>query len=311
MDIQESTARKRAKEWGADIWLTDYKELLKMEEIDAVDICLPHHLHARVAIAALEAGKHVLLEKPIATTLADADEILSVARRAGVKFMIAENVRFIPAHRLMKKLIDEGLVGRIFLARSHQGGSEIRRLMDPQNWKGTPDKCGGGVLIDSGVHRIDLFRWILGDVKAVYAWIAKQVVKLENKCEDNALLLLKFKNQAIGELDTSWTIVSPWNETVEIYGTKGTILVDLSRGLPLALYSEEMGNYWHHPRIEHSPTNWGEDSIRKEVQHFVDCILKDEEPEVKGEDGRTALEVALAAYESARTGKIVELPLSW
>ncbi len=309
----ESSAREKALEWGAEMWLTEYDKLLKMDNVDAVDICVPHHLHADMAIAAAEAGKDILLEKPIATTLRDADRIISASRKAGVKLMIAENVRFVPAHRLAKRLIDGGVIGRVFLTRSHQGGSEIKRMMDPKSWKGTPDKCGGGVLIDSGVHRLELFRWLLGEVDSVYAWTAKQVVKLEGKCEDNALVLLRFKSGAIGQLDTSWSIISPWNENIDLYGTEGTMLVDFSWGRPLRLYSKKLrgvNESWHYPMVEHSPTGWWVDSIKREVKSFVDCILEDKEPEVKGEDGRATLEIALAAYESAKTGRIIKLPLT-
>jgi len=313
VDINKAIAKQRAAEWGAEIWLTDYERLLRMDNIDAVDICVPHYLHAEIAVAAAEAGKHILLEKPIATTLNDADKIISASRKAGVKLMIAENVRFVPAHRFAKNLLDDGVIGKVFLTRSHQGGSELERMMDPKSWKGTPDRCGGGVLIDSGVHRIELFRWLLGEVENVYAWTSKQVVKLEGKCEDNVLVMLRFKNGALGQLDSSWTVVSPWNETMDLYGTDGTILIDLSWTRPLAFYSRKAksrNDAWLRPSIEHSPTDWWVNSIKRETQSFVDCILEDKEPEVKGEDGKATLEIALAAYKSARTGKVVKLPLT-
>ena len=240
VDRQQAVAREKSLEWGVETWVTDYKKLLEKETVDAVDICVPHHLHAEMAVSAAEAGKHIILEKPIATTLKDAERIISASRRAGVKLMVAENVRFVPAHKAAKRLLEEGVIGNVFLTRSHGGGSEIERLMDPNSWKGTPDKCGGGVLIDSGVHRIDLFRWFLGEVESVYAWTAKQVVKLENKSEDNALVQLRFKNGAMGQLSSSWSILSPWNESIDLYGTEGTILLDLSQGQPLAVYSKKV-----------------------------------------------------------------------
>jgi predicted dehydrogenase len=282
-----------------------------MDDIDAVDICVPHNLHGKMAVSAAEAGKHVLLEKPIATTLSDADKIISASKKTGIKLMIAENVRFVPAHQIAKRLIEDGIIGRVFLTRSHQGGSEIERMMDPKSWKGTYDKCGGGVLIDSGVHRLELFRSLLGEVDSVYAWTAKQVVKLENKAEDNALVLLRFKNGAIGQLDSSWSIMSPWNESIDLYGTDGSMLIDLSKGSPTSIFSKKMRERgWFQPLVEHSPTGWWADSIMREVEAFVDSITEDKEPEVTGEDGRATLEIALAAYESAKTRKETKLPLA-
>ncbi len=188
----------------------------------------------------------------------------------------------------------------------------MKRMLDPKSWKGTPGRGGGGALIDSGVHRLDLYRWFLGDVDYVYAWMEQQEKKLKKKCEDNALVLFKFRNGAVGELVTSWTIRNPWNEIMEIYGNKGTVIVDILSSRPLAVFIPKSRNEgWFYPSIELSGgwPGWLLDSIAREVEHFIDCIRSNEEPLVKGEDGRAALELALAAYSSAEKGRPVRLPL--
>lgn len=311
VDSNKHLAEEKAKKWGIKEYFNSYDKVLSKGYVDAVDICTPHYLHAEMAIKAMEKGKHVLLEKPIATNLKDADKVISKAKKSKVKLMIAENVRFLPCHKLVKKLIDSNEVGRVFLANSHLGGSEIDRLIDQKHWKGTFEKAGGGVLIDSGMHRIDLYRWLLGDIEGVYAWIAKQVIKTKGKCEDTAMVMLRFKNGAIGQISLSWAIVSQWNETLELYGSEGTILVNLLKGYPIALHSSKLEKYsgWIYPFVEHTPTNWWEDSIMREISSFIDCIINDKEPEISGEEGRADLEVALAAYESAFTGKVIKLPI--
>jgi len=138
VDLNKSVAERRGADWGAQKWFTDYHSLLRIENVDAVDICVPHYLHAEIAVAVAETGKRILLEKPIATTLEDADRIISASRKACVKFMIAENVRFVPAHHLAKRLLENGAIGRVFLVRSHQGGSEIKRMMDSEELEGHP-----------------------------------------------------------------------------------------------------------------------------------------------------------------------------
>lgn len=313
VDMNKAAAKRRKAMWAAESWTLDYADALRQEDVEAVDICLPHHLHADVAIAALEAGKHVLVEKPMATTLRDADRIIRAAEKSGLTFMVAESARFVPAHQHVKELLDRKALGRISLARTLQGGPGcLKKMLDPKSWKGTADRGGGGALIDSGVHRLDLYRWFLGEVDYVYAWMEQQEKKLKKKCEDNAVVLLKFKNGAVGELITSWTIRNPWNEILEIYGNKGTALVDILSSQPLAIFSPKFRKEgWFYPSIEHSGgwPGWLLDSIAREVEHFVDCIRRDKEPLVKGEDGRAALEIALAAYSSAQTGRPERLPL--
>jgi len=292
-----------------DAYYTNVQDLLKRKDIDAVSICLPHFLHADVTVAAAKAGKHVLCEKPMAITLADCDRMINAAKGANVKLMIAESVLFLPAFMKVKELVAEGRIGEVYLARAYEGVNEISNRLNPNAWHDTPDRAGGGVLLDMGVHFNALLRWILGDVEYVRAcWTDKLVIKVPNKAEDNAIMLLKFKSGAMAEVVVSDTMVSPPTNRLELYGTEGTILEDHSWQKPVMVFTSKPGYPksfdWDIPEVEHEPyPGYYVISFRNEVKHFVDCILEDKQPKMSGEDGKAAVEIVHMGYMAEKSGK--------
>ena len=302
-DKDKGCAESNAPIYGADA-CTSYRDILRRKDIDIIDICLPHHLHAKADIEAAEAGKHVLVEKPIATTLKDADDMIKAAKKAGVKFMVAENHAFIPAHMLAKEMVDQGKIGRAFLAKAYEIVGDVPV---EYSWKTSPEAVGS--LLDMGVHRFFVLRWIMGEVKSVFAFAEKLACELETDNDDTAVIALKFKNGALGEVDLTCCAVSEPTNRLELYGTKGTIIEDHMWEQPLMYCSQQPGfetEGWVKPEVEHAPfPGYYGISFRNEVEHFVDCVLNDTQPKVTGEDGRAALNIALLAYKSAKTGKIV------
>lgn len=301
-DLDKECAETNACMYEADA-CTDYRDILRRKDVEIVDICLPHHLHADAAVAAAEAGKNILVEKPIATNLKDADRMISAAKKAGVKLMVAENHAFIPAHQKAKELVDKGIVGRIFLAKAYEVVGDVP-VVDG-TWKTTPEAIG--TLLDMGVHRFFVLRWIVGEIKTVYAIAEKLVCDVETDNDDNAVILLKFKNKALGEVDVSCCVVSEPTNRLEIYGTEGTILEDHMWEQPLMYDSHKTGfetEGWLKPHIEHAPfPGYYGISFKNEVEHFIDCVREDKTPIVTGELGKEALKVALCAYKSVKTGK--------
>jgi len=283
---------------------TDYHDVLNREDVDIIDICLPHHLHAQVAVEAAEAGKHVLVEKPIATTLKDADRMISAAKKSKVKLMVAENHAFLPAHQVAKELVDKGVVGRIFLAKAYEVVGDVPVVSG--TWKTSPEAIG--TLLDMGVHRFFILRWIVGEIKSVFAFAEKLVCEIETDNDDTAAILLKFKNNALGEVDLNCCAVSEPTNRLELYGTKGTIIEDHMWEQPLMYSSIKEGfetDGWVKPHVEHAPfPGYYGISFKNEIEHFLDCVRDDKEPLVTGELGKEALKVALCAYKSVRTGKI-------
>ncbi|MFX1432279.1 MAG: Gfo/Idh/MocA family protein [Promethearchaeota archaeon] len=308
-DINLKGARRTAKKKGMDYY-KNYDELLN-SDIDAVLIMTPHYLHIEHVVAAAEAQKHILCEKPMATTLEGCDEMIKATKKAGVKFMIAENHRFLPAHEYIMKTVQSGLIGRPFLIRSYEGVNEIEGLMKEGFWKGHPILAGGGALIDMGAHKFATLNWILDDeIESTYSYLSKQCTNLEEKAEDNAITIFKYKNGTIAETAVSFTVVSPLTNSLEIYGTQGSIIENHAWQNPIKIFSKhpDMGKYkgkWYEPKIEHGPyPKYYEISMRNEDLHFSDCIINDTEPEFTPEQAKEAIFDVLMSYLSAKNGKM-------
>lgn len=305
-DLALDRAKETAEDHKADVY-KDYKELLKRKDIDAVIIAVPTHAHRAVTVDAAEAGKHVYCEKPIALTLREADEMIEATRKAEVKIMIGEQVRFLFSR--VKKLLDKGVLGDINIIRSYL------LSWPPSDWMCDPKK-GGGMIIDTSVHNADLIRWLTGsEVEKVYAESRAFMIDRckEMMTEDNAIYLLKMKNGVIGEVYSSWTGKGAGGFSLEIFGTKG-VMFSHPQSQPLAVFSAK-----NIPN-EFISEGWNSTSFLSPIKamgwfdslkHFIDCIVKDKEPIINGKEGRADLEVVLAAYKSSKTGKSIKLPLKY
>jgi predicted dehydrogenase len=218
--------------------------------------------------------------------------------------MVAESHAFVPSHILAKEMVDQGRMGRVFLAKAYEIVGDVPV---EYSWKTSPEAVGS--LLDMGVHRFFVLRWIMGEVKSVFAFAEKLACELETDNDDTAVIALKFKNGALGEVDLTCCAVSEPTNRLELYGTKGTIIEDHMWEQPLMYCSNQPGfetEGWVKPEVEHAPfPGYYGISFRNEVEHFVDCVLNDTQPKVTGEDGRAALNIALLAYKSVKTGKVV------
>jgi predicted dehydrogenase/Xaa-Pro aminopeptidase len=310
-DINSKQAAKMARRYKAN-QMTDYsdlKEFLK-SDIEAVLVLVPHVYHESIVSRCAAAGKHVLCEKPMATTLEGCDAMIDAASEANVKLMIAENHRFLPAHTYVHDAVQQGLLGDILLVRAYEGVNELIGLGQPDFWKGDPIKAGGGALMDMAAHKFAALEWILGDrVESVTAMLAKQAINLPEKAEDNALAHVRFAGGTIGEIVVSFTQMTlPFN-SLEIYGALGTILENHAWERPVQIFSYHaaMGEHaqqWYEPEIEHAPfPRYYPISVKHEDEHFARCIVEGSEPEFTPEDARSAIAGVLMGYLSARTGR--------
>jgi predicted dehydrogenase len=280
-------------------------------DIDAVLILVPHYLHKEMVISAAEAGKHILCEKPMAPTLEECDEMITTTRKAGVKFMIAENHCFLPAHQRIKQMLNKGFIGDILLGRTYEGAyCTPNEFLDPNWWHFSYDKGGGGVVADQGVHKFTMLNWFLGEVDSAQCWLAKTLDSPPNKGEDTAIILLRYKCGAMITVDVSSTTIHPLTNRTELHGTKGTILEDHSWEKPLRVFSshpeaEKKGEFYS-PDVEHGPyPHYYKISMGKEDAYFADCVLEDKTPEFTPEDARNGVAVVLLSYLSAKKGKAV------
>ena len=300
-----------AAKHGIPHHLTDYRKMLAMPEVDMVVVGAPNDVHCSITLDAAAAGKHVVMEKPLCLNLAEADRMIEACRQARIKLMYAEELCFAPKYVRLKKLLDSGALGEPTLVKQsekHDGPHA------PHFWD--VNRSGGGVTMDMGCHAIEFFRWMLGrpPIKSVYAQMGTYVHKSKTEGDDNALILVEFANGVIGLAEESWTKLGGMDDRAEVHGSKGVAYADVLHGNSIETYSTEGYDYavekagstkgWSFTIYEEE-WNYG---FPQEMAHFVDCVQNDKPPAVTGADGRAVLEVIFAAYESARTGRKVELP---
>lgn len=300
-----------AGKYGIPKAFTDYRDLLALPEVDVVLLCLPNHLHCEATVAAAEAGKHVICEKPLCMNLREADIMIEACRNAGVKLMYAEELCFTPKYVRAKELVDEGALGKIYFVKQSE-----KHYGPHADWFWDVERSGGGVLFDMGCHGIEFARWILDrpPITSVYAQCGTYVHRDKTRGDDNSVLLLEFGGDAVALIEESWARRGGMDDRAEIYGRDGVTYVDLHRGSGIETYSEvgygyvvekaEITRGWTFTVYEEI-WNYG---FPQELQHFVDCVREDKPPLVTGEDGKAVLEVLFAAYASAGTGKKIALP---
>jgi predicted dehydrogenase len=291
--------------------LTNYREMLKLDELDVVSIALPNDLHAEVTIAAAEAGKHVICEKPLATTLEEADAMIAACVGAGVQLMYAEELCFAPKYVRAKELVNSGALGEIFLVKQSEEHSGPH-----SSWFWDVKRSGGGVLMDMGCHGIAFARWVLNNaaITHVTANLGTFVHGDKTQGEDHAVTVLNFEGGQMAVIENSWAKGGGMDDRAEIYGTKGHTRADLIRGNSLVTYSDV--GYGYAVEKASATTGWTftvyeeiwNYGFPQEMQYFVDCVQRDEPSFLTGVDGRAALEAIYAAYRSAGSGATVRLP---
>ncbi len=297
VDIMEERARTMAEAFNADNWFTDYTKVLELDEVDIIDVCTPTYNHKTIVIDGAKAGKHIICEKPIALRLRDADAMIEVTKRQGVKFMVAHCLRFWPEYVRARELVLRGEVGEPRVARAY------RRSTFPKWAPWHKDmNLGGGVFVDMSIHDVDFLRWTLGEVEEVYA--RGGVLKhRDSNAYDYVHAILRFKGGAVAYVEGSWIMpeTHPFSTYLEIAGTGGLLRVDNHETSALRVFRTEGTPEDYTPIVR--------DAYYLELRAFVDCVLKDGEPPVPGEEARRSLEVVLAAVKSIREGRPIRLPL--
>ncbi len=270
-----------------------YEDAAADARVEAMYFVTPHHLHKVHALLAARRSKHILMEKPIARTVEEAEAMCAAAREARVKLMVAENARFIPAVRKCKELLDSGAVGR---TRIIQALVEEEQLAD--DWRNSLEKTGGGVFIDGGIHAVDNLVHLSGMPSRVYARVLPSVSP-DMEGEDGMAVTVDLADGATGFINFSTgNLVSPRKSEISITGSKGRISVDILQGRVTLEDSVGVTVF----QFEAADMGW-----RDMFTEFADCIREDREPGFSGEDGTRDLRVALSAYESAAKGAPVDL----
>jgi predicted dehydrogenase len=313
-DVHEETAKEAAEKFNVPHRFTDYKQMLELDSIDAVDICTPNYLHKQPAIDAFRAGKHVIVEKPLALNATEGEEMVAAANKAGKKFQIALNNRFNSGPQAVKRFIDQGKLGEIYYARAHA----LRRRGIP-GWGvfTQKDKQGGGPLIDIGVHILDLTLWLLGypepgavsGVAYTKFGTREGVLGLMGQwdpkiytVEDFAVGLVRFKNGASLVLESSFVANIERDEfTTSIMGTEGGAFVDPYNTDRTRIFREESQTLTDSSPVFLPRVN----TYDAELRAFVKSIADDEPVQVPAEQGLMVTRILDAIYASSETGKEV------
>jgi UDP-N-acetylglucosamine 3-dehydrogenase len=269
---------------------------LLLKDVDGVIICTENRKHFGYAMAAAEAGVHIMVEKPITTVGEEARELIALCSRKEVILQTAFPVRLNTSVQKVKQQIDNGSVGEIVAIAATNHG----RM--PTGWFIDPELAGGGAVLDHTVHVADVMRWLLrSEVTEVYAEV--DTLLHDVPVDDCGLLSLRFENGVVATLDTSWSrpsTFSTWGDvTMRIVGTKGVLHLDAFG---------QNGSLWEEGAIpSHRYVGWGDSSDGALVGEFVASIREGRSPSITGEDGLRAAEVAWAAYESAKTNQAVQV----
>jgi predicted dehydrogenase len=304
-DINEDRAKHVATECGISKVFTDHKEMLKDDSIDAIVVSTPNFLHAPQTIDSLQAGKHVMCEKPMAMNAAEAEQMVAVAKKTGKILMMGFNNRFRADSQLLKSFIDSGELGDIYYAKT--GWLRRKGIPGLGGWFTTKAKAGGGPLIDLGVHVLDLALWLMGNPRPVsvmgsaYAKFGPQAAKEQGgtyDVEDLAAGFIKLDNGATLILEASWaSFVERERIYTQLCGTEGGADLD-----PLKIYKEIHGSL-----TDLTPQFRPVSGHEMEMRHFVECLREGKEPMSTGQHGLDIMKILDAIYESMNTNKGVDL----
>lgn len=243
-------AQKLAMEYGVAKSFTDYHEMLKDPDIQLVTITAPNRLHCQITLDAAAAGKHVVVEKPMAMTVAECDKMIAACKQAGVHLFYAEELFFTPKYVKAKEMADQGAFGKIYLVKQ----SEMH-FGPHSDWFWDIDRSGGGVFMDMGCHGLSFCHWLLGrpEPTSVTAQMGTYVHADKTRGEDHSFAIVEFANGAVGHVEDSWARRGGMDDRIEIYGSEGVTYANLHMGNALPTYSENGFGY----AVEKAPTTSG------------------------------------------------------
>ena len=320
-------AREFAGRYGVEAY-SDIQEMVRREEIRLAIVCNAHPYHAEAALPAIQAGAHVLVEKPLAACLADCDAMIGAAKRAGVMLgSIAQRRWYAPVQRV-RKAIDDGRIGRPILGTAHLLGWRDEKYYRSDAWRGTWEQEGGGVLVNQAPHQIDLLQWFMGPVEELCGyWANLNHPSIE--VEDTGVATLRFRGGALGSIVVSNSQNPALFGKVWVHGENGaTVGVQTDGGAMFIagmtkITEPPINDQWTVPGEEHLLAQWQKEDADSfaiipatehyhllQVQDFLRAIREGRAPAVTGEEGRKTVEIFTALYRSQRDGKSIRFPLA-
>ena len=305
-----SNAESLASKYAATPY-SDYTEMLKNDEVDVVSICLPSSLHEAFAVQAAEAGKHVIVEKPLDISLEKCDAIIAACEKNQVKLAVFFPTRFKEVSIAIKNAINAGRFGKITMADAQIKWYRDQEYYDAGGWRGTWKYDGGGALMNQSIHYIDLMQSFMGPVESVFAHC--ETLARDIEVEDTAVVSLKFKDGALGVIQGATSIYPGLDAKVGIHGTDGSVILN---GESLEVWEfKEMSNddIKLKESLQDTSSSGAKDPTafinskghQLQFEDMIEAIQMDREPEVNGYEGRKAVAIIAAIYKSSREGKLV------
>lgn len=313
--INEDALSSFQKDFEIEATYLDYHEMLARDDLQLISVCVPNFLHKEVTLAAAAQGKHIVCEKPLATSVADAESMVKAASKHQVKLMYAEDWIFAPAVIRAVEICKEGGIGDVLYLRAKESHSGSHSLYTKKL-----QYCGGGSLIHLGIHPIGFSLFLLGNevdrVTCVKTGgLKKNLLHNDFEGEDWGIGILEYSNGKVAQVEGNYVTFGGMDDTIEIFGTEGVIKVDLTQGSPLRVFSREGLEYtvekaevktgWSFPAVD----EYSSLGYQDEIKHFVGCVQGRHELKkgVRGEDGLEALKILSLLYESARQGKSTKI----
>lgn len=308
----EERARQFAETYGVKSWYTDYRRMLDDKDVDVVVIVTPNGLHLNNAVAAAEAGKHVIVEKPLETSVERAWEIVHTCRKHGVMLSVIYQMRFCESSQKIKRAIDAGQFGKLILCDAIDKEYREPSYYANDPWRGDKILAGGGCLMLQSTHLVDLMQWLMGPVDKVFAKQRTAVHDIE--VEDLVIALLTFRNGAIGTLTSSTGIYPAHKHLVEVNGEYGSAIMngeyddllfwemagsDEKNDFPAEFKLNDITDRHFYPTLRH----------RFQLMDIVDVIKSNREAEVTGEEGMKAMIIKEVICESARLGREIDVDM--
>lgn len=297
-DTDETRLREVGEALGVDpsLWYTDYREMIQDPSLDAVIIVTPDQLHRQMVLEFLDAGKHVLCEKPLALTREDLCAIVQAAERSQKKCMVGQICRFTPAFAKAKALLDAGTIGELYFVESEYAHDYVNILTGENNWRLDPLRHG---VVGGGCHAVDLLRWFAGDPEEVFSYGTHKLLP-QVSYDDATISILKFPNNVIGKIFVSTGCKRNYTMRTLLYGTKGTIICD-NRSDTMTLFTIGENNMAEDPQI--LPLDINHHNTTLEFKTFADALLQDKPIEMTAREGAKTVATALAMVESSQTGR--------
>lgn len=308
-DIIEEKAKALAEKYGASKIYTDYHEMLKDPEIDAVSVCTPSGTHGQIVMDAALAGKHIFCEKPIEVTEEKLDEMIRVVEGTDVKVQCVFQLRIRKASQIVKEALDSGVFGKVLMASAYLKYYRTPEYYMSAGWRATWEYDGGGCLMNQGIHGVDLISWLMGGIKKISAFTRTQLHDIA--VEDAAVASVEFANGAVGIIEGSTCCQPAQSPRFEIYCENGSIIFDSETISQWHLNGEDITFEGLGSAVvtvaNDDPTKVLTNEHGVLVKDLVKCIEEDTAPSISLRDARKSVDAILAIYKSSREGRIIEL----